>query len=180
MPINALAGRRSLRTIAATFAITSLLVAGAGSRTSLLADSNHDNDKNTLKGSWDITITTTPNPPFAVPFRILRTVTGTGVVDAYAFPPITPTAGALINSSGHGSWKKVDGHRHFTVVVKYFQLNPATPLAVLDSIGTVTENITMSADGNSYSSFFLTEIALPDGTVIIQNSGSTTATRIQP
>ncbi len=180
MPITVFSRRRSLRTIAATFAVTALLVAGAGSRTSLLADSNHDDDDSSLRGSWDITITTTPNPPFAVPFRILRTVTGVGVVDSYAFPPITPTAGALINSSGHGSWKKASGRRHFTVLVKYFQLNPATPLAVLDSIGTVRENITLSADGNSYTSFFWTEIALPDGTVIVQNSGSTTAKRIQP
>lgn len=158
-------------------AFVATLVAAAGTWTLLRANSD-DHAANALKGSWDITITTTPNPPFAVPFRILRTVSEDGVVDAYAFPPITPTQGALINSSGHGSWKRV-GRLQFTAIVKYFQLNPSNPLAVLDSIGTVRENITLSADGNSYESVFWTDIALPDGTVIIQNSGSTTATRIE-
>jgi hypothetical protein len=158
-------------------ALVAALVAAAGTWTMLRADSD-DHGADALKGSWDITITTTPNPPFAVPFRILRTVSEDGVVDAYAFPSITPTQGALVNSSGHGSWKRA-GRRQFTVIVKYFQLNPSNPLAVLDSIGTVRENITMSADGNSYKSFFWTDIALPDGTVIIQNSGETTAKRIK-
>jgi hypothetical protein len=158
-------------------AVVAALVAAAGSWTLLRADSD-DRGEQGLKGSWDITITTTPNPPFAVPFRILRTVSEDGVVDAYAFPSITPTQGLLVNSSGHGSWKKA-GHHQFTAVVKYFQLNPSNPLAVLDSIGTVRENITISADGNSYKSFFWTDIALPNGTVIIQNSGETTATRIK-
>lgn len=158
-------------------ALLATVIAAVGSWAPLRADSD-DHGGNALRGSWDITITTTPNPPFATPFRILRTVSKDGVVDAYAFPSITPTQGALVNSSGHGSWKNA-GHRQFTVIVKYFQLNPANPLAVLDSIGTVRENITMSADGNSYVSFFWTDIALPDGTVIIKNSGQTTAKRIK-
>ena len=65
------------------------------------------------------------------------------------------------------------------MIVEYFQLNPSTPLSVLDSIGTVRENITMAPDGDSYTSFFWTDIALPDGTVIIQNSGATKAKRIK-
>src|SRR5882724_11419140 len=98
-----------------------------------------------LEGAWDIAITTTPNPPFAFPFRILRTVTPTGVTDAYAFPPITPTVPKgipLSNSSGHGSWGVLDTNL-FTVTVKYFQLNTAL-LNVLDSVGTVRENIRMA------------------------------------
>ena len=161
-----------------SIALTGCLVAILASPVSLRADSD-DHAGNSLKGSWDITITTTPNPPFAVPFRILRTVSSEGVVDAYAFPPITPTVGALINSSGHGSWKKAHGRRAYTVIVKYFQLDPSNFFAVLNSVGTVREEITLAPDGNSYTSVFQTDIALPDGTVIIQNSGATTATRIQ-
>ena len=131
-----------------------------------------------LQGSWDVTITTTPNPPFQIPFRILRTVGSVGVVDAYAFPSITPTAGPLINSAGHGSWSRI-GPREFSVTVQYFQLNPSAPLDKLDSVGKVRENIRLSSDGNSYSSVFQTEIFLPDGTLIIQNSGRTEARRIQ-
>jgi len=132
-----------------------------------------------LEGAWDITITTTPNPPFAVPFRILRTVTAAGVSDAYAFPPITPTKPTgvpLINSSGHGDWGVLD-HGYYSVTVKYFQLNPSA-LDVLDSVGTVRENIRMAPDGNSYDSVFETTIVLANGTSIT-NQGRTHATRIQ-
>jgi hypothetical protein len=133
-----------------------------------------------LEGAWDIVITTTPNPPFAVPFKILRTVTPTGVVDSYAFPPITPTKPAaggvpLVNSSGHGNWGVID-HGLYTVTVKYFQLNPSA-LNVLDSTGTVRENIRMAPDGNSYTSVFETTVTLPNGTSIT-NAGQTVATRI--
>lgn len=134
--------------------------------------------KKSLEGSWDVTITTTPDPPFATPFRILRTVSADGVVDAYAFPPITPTTGALINSSGHGTWERSRGARQFKVIVKYFQIDPANFFAVLDSVGTVREDITLAPDGNSYLSSFWTEVALPDGTVVATNVGETTATRI--
>ena len=132
-----------------------------------------------LEGAWDITITTTPNPPFAVPFRILRTVTSAGVTDAYAFPPITPTkptTAPLINTSGHGDWG-VLSHGYYTVTVKYMQLNPAL-LDVLDSVGEVRENIRMAPDGNSYTSVFETTITLANGATIT-NQGRTQATRIR-
>ncbi len=133
-----------------------------------------------LEGAWDVVITTTPQPPFAGPFRILRTVTSVGVTDAYAFPSITPTqatgASPLVNSSGHGDWGVLD-HGLYSVTVKYFQLNPIK-LDVLDTVGTVRENIRMAPDGNSYSSVFETTVALPNGVTIITNQGRTQATRI--
>jgi hypothetical protein len=133
-----------------------------------------------LEGAWDVVITTTPTPPFAGPFRILRTVTSVGVTDAYAFPSITPTQATggspLVNSSGHGDWGVLD-HGLYSVTVKYFQLNPIKQ-DVLDTVGTVRENIRMAPDGNSYSSVFETTVALPNGTTIITNQGRTQATRI--
>lgn len=132
-----------------------------------------------LEGAWDIVITTTPNPPFAVPFRILRTVTASGVTDAYAFPSITPTKPTGVpfsNTSGHGDWGVLD-HGYYSVTVKYFQLNPSA-FDVLDSVGTVRENIRMAPDGNSYTSVFETTIDLGKG-VTITNQGRTTATRIK-
>lgn len=162
---------RHARPLAALVAM--LLLAGSiiGQQPALA--NGHDED-NTLEGSWFITITGTP-------FSILRTYTkaGNGIVDAYAFPPITPTPGPLVNSAGHGSWKRT-GTRRFTATVKYFQLNPALngSFQTLDSVGTVRETIRLSKDGRSYTSEFSTEIALPNGMPIIQNAGATTATRI--
>jgi hypothetical protein len=164
--------------VIALLSLSACLIALGGIGSQARGDENGRNDNSALQGSWEVTITTTPNPPFKVPFRILRTVGADGVVDAYSFPSFTPTAGALINSAGHGSWKKL-GERLFSVTVEYFQLNPSLPLDKLDTIGKVRENIRLSPDGNSYSSVFETEIFLPDGTRIIQNSGKTEARRIR-
>jgi len=125
-----------------------------------------------LDGSWTITIVNTP-------FKILRTITPGGVVDAYAFPPITPTSGPLVNSGGHGNWKKI-GPRTYAVSVIYFQLNPPLnpTFQILDTVGKVNETIELSNDANSYTSVFETEISLPNGTPIIHNAGETVAQRI--
>jgi hypothetical protein len=125
-----------------------------------------------LEGSWNISITGTP-------FRILRTVTDGGVVDAYAFPPFSPTAGALVNSGGHGNWKKT-GPQTYAVTVVYFQLNPAlnSTFNILDTVGKVVETIHVSKDGQTYTSVFSTSISFPDGTPFITNAGATSAQRI--
>jgi hypothetical protein len=125
-----------------------------------------------LEGSWNITITGTP-------FRILRTVADGGVVDAYAFPPFSPTAGALVNSGGHGNWTKI-GPQTYAVTVHYFQLNPAlnSSFNILDTVGKVVETIQVSQDGQTYTSVFSTNISFPDGTPFITNSGATSAQRI--
>ena len=130
-----------------------------------------EQDAGKLEGSWNIVITGTP-------FRILRTITEGGVVDAYAFPPITPTAGALVNSGGHGNWKKI-GPRTYAVTVLYFQLNPALnpTFNILDSIGKVDETIEVSQDGQTYTSVFSTLITFPNGGTIT-NGGTTSAQRI--
>jgi hypothetical protein len=157
------------------FGILGLFVA-AGFWSSLrgeedLRESNSRNS-NAIVGSWDITI---PGSPF----RILRTYhEGGGVVDAYAFPPFTPTPGPLINSSGHGVW--VRSGRQIKAYVKYFQLDPSqnAKFQVLDSIGSVTEVVTF--DGRDhYTSTFTTKVVRPDGTPVLENIGTTDAKRIR-
>jgi hypothetical protein len=133
-----------------------------------------DNSKaRAIEGTWDIVIVGSP-------FRILRTYGREGgIVDAYAFPPFTATPGPLINSPGHGAWVKHKGGREFGALVKYFQINPAAGFGLLDSFGIVKETITLSADGDSYTSDFSTDIFLPNGLVpIIHNAGKTQAVRI--
>lgn len=145
------------------------LIATAGSGTQLRAAA--DGEKG-FQGAWDANITGSP-------FRILRSVSPESLVDAYAFPPFSLTPGVLINSSGHGAWKKT-GPRQYTVLLKYLQLNPAAGFGLFDSYGVVREVVTISKDGNSYTSSFETEIFHPDGTSTgIVNAGTTTATRIQ-
>jgi hypothetical protein len=141
-----------------------------------------DDEERGLRGSWEIKITQPDlSPlPFGLDFRILRTVTSESVVDAYAFPgfgPAGPQPG-LVSNSGHGTWK-IAGPRRYKAIVKYFQIDQSNFPFVLHSTGTVTEEITVSRDGDSYTSQFVTEIHLPDGTLIFTNQGGTTATRIK-
>ncbi len=155
-----------------------LFLAGSGVWSNLHGQQGNPGNEPSIVGSWDLVIPTSP-------FRILRTYdSGGGVVDAYAFPPFTPTQGPLINSTGHGTWVRT-GPRTYKVLVKYFQLDPSknAQFAVLDSIGTVAETVTMGPDlgpvhASTYSSTFLTTVNKPDGSVVLQNPGGTTGVRI--
>jgi len=150
--------------------VVGLIIAATDLPSALKAAQGDDGGK--LEGSWNITITGTP-------FRILRTVTEGGVVDGYAFPPFSPTAGALVNSGGHGNWKKI-GPQKYAVTVHYFQLNPAlnSTFNILDTVGKVVETIEVSKDGQTYTSVFSTNISFPDGTPFLTNPGATSAQRI--
>lgn len=144
---------------------------------------SQENEERGLRGSWEIKITQPDfSPlPFGLDFRILRTVTSESVVDAYAFPGFGaagPQPG-LVSNSGHGTWKNAGRPRQYKAIVKYFQIDQASFPFVLHSTGTVTEQITVSRDGDSYTSQFVTEIHLPDGTLIFTNQGGTIAARIK-
>jgi len=153
----------------------------------LQADSANPGNDHKLEGAWDIVIWAQapgsgPNDPyFPTPFRILRTIAPVGVADGYGFPGLVPGPAGQTNSSGHGDWRRI-GNNLYSATVKYFQLNYTTPPgpfgSVVQYIGTVRENIKLSADGNSYESDFLTSFSLPDGTPLGSNGGKTKATRI--
>ena len=165
------------RRVFTVIALVAALITTAGSRTQLLADD--ENEGKSLRGSWDITISNVPVPPFNAPFRILRTVTEDGVIDAYAFPSFVPAwTPGLVNSAGHGVSKRL-GARKYSVFVEYFQIDSNSFFSAVNTIGKVKETITLSPDGDSYTSTFDTEISLPDGTVLFHNPGSTTAKRIK-
>jgi hypothetical protein len=155
----------------AGLAIVAALIASSSDWSSAVTAAQ-DEGGGKLEGSWNIAISGTP-------FRILRTVADGGVVDAYAFPPFSPTPGALVNSGGHGNWKKI-GPQTYAVTVHYFQLNPALnpTFNILDTVGKVVETIRVSKDGQSYTSVFTTNISFPDGTPFITNPGATSAQRI--
>jgi hypothetical protein len=171
-----------MKRVLARVALAGALATAVASGPALWAASG-ENEERGLKGSWEIRITQPDlSPlPFGLDFRILRTVTSESVVDAYAFPGFGaagPQFG-LVSNSGHGSWKNAGQPRQYRAIVKYFQIDQTSFPFVLHSTGTVTELITVSRDGNSYTSQFVTEIHLPDGTLIFTNQGGTIATRIK-
>src|SRR5262245_44613721 len=90
----------------AALAIVSSLTAPGALRAS-------DEDANKLDGTWALTVPGTP-------FRINRTFFSNGTnVDASTFTPITPTPGPLIDSDGHGAWRKT-GPGHYDVTLLFF------------------------------------------------------------
>lgn len=130
------------------------------------SDSDHGS-KNSIVGTWALTVPGTP-------FRINRTFFANGTnVDASTFTPITPTAGPLIVSDGHGAWKKT-GHGTFAVTLFFLQLNPQT--GALDTYGKVRESV--QVEKGVYKGVFKTDIFLPDGTPIIHVGGTTEGTLI--
>ena len=171
--------KRVLAKVALAGVLASVLVSGSPVRAAM----NDDNEGNRLAGSWDIRITQPDYSPlpFGLDFRILRTVTAEGVIDAYAFPGFGPTGPSpfLVSNPGHGSWKRLPGGRRYSVTVKYFQMDQSNFPFVLNSIGTVTEEITVSQDGDSYTSQFVTQIHSPAGDLLFTNTGGTKATRIK-
>jgi hypothetical protein len=170
--------KRVLTKIALIVALATAVASGQQVRAA-----SDEHELNGLEGSWEIKITQPDYSPlpFGLDFRILRTVTSEGVIDAYAFPGFGPTGPqpGLVSNPGHGSWMKAAGARTYNVTVKYFQTDESAFPYVLNSIGKVTEQIKLSRDGDSYTSQFVTQIYRPDGTLIFTNAGGTIATRIK-
>jgi hypothetical protein len=169
------------RLLFATLAAVAIL---GTSQTFLQAQSPRLGNDHKLEGAWDVVIWLplgSGGSFIPTPFRILRTITPVGVVDGYGFPALTFTPGAT-NSSGHGDYERV-GNNLYSATLKYFELNygnPAPPFgSVVSSIQTIQDQISLSADGNSYESTFVSTFRLPDGTVLGTNGGKTKATRIQ-
>ena len=171
-----------MKRVLAKVALVGVMATAVASGPQLRAGSQ-ENAERGLQGSWEIRITQPDfSPlPFGLDFRILRTVTSEGVIDAYAFPGFGaagPQPG-LVSNSGHGTWRQAGGPRAYNAVVKYFQIDQTAFPFVLHSTGTVTEEITVARDGDSYTSQFTTQIHLPNGTLIFTNQGGTIATRIK-
>lgn len=170
-----------MKNVLAKMALIGAMAVALTSAPQLHAES--DRQERGLKGSWEIQITQ-PNfdpLPFGLDFRILRTVTEDGVVDAYAFPGFGaqgPQPG-LVSNPGHGIWKSASAPRKYSAVVKYFQIDQAAFPYVLHSTGKVSEQISLSKDGDSYTSSFVTEIFDPSGQLIFTNLGGTIAKRIK-
>ena len=166
--------------VLANIALLGVLATAVVSGPPLRAASD-ENQVSGLEGTWDVTITQPDYSPlpFGLDFRILRTIRAESVIDAYAFPGFGPTGPqpGLVANPGHGSWEKAPGARKYTATVKYFQMDASAFPYVLNSIGRVTEQITLARDGESYTSQFVTQIYRPDGTLIFTNAGGTIATR---
>jgi hypothetical protein len=179
-----------MKRVLAKIALVGVVAAALVSAPQLRAESGEHEDQG-LEGSWEIQITQPDLQPlpFGLDYRILRTVTHEGVIDAYAFPafgpgsPFAPPGGGgplpgIFANSGHGSWKRAGGPRNYSAVVKYFQLKQDFP-NVLHSVGKVTEQIKVSRDGDSYTSTFVTEVFDPAGQLVFTNYGGTIAKRIK-
>jgi hypothetical protein len=136
-----------------------------------------------LEGSWAMTITAT-EPPGLPPFKGLITFTPNGDVIETRRPyvPFTPF-GPVLESSGHGAWKRT-GAREFSAAF-LFLIQAAPNNAVFtngEDLG--TDNIRLflrvSRSGETFTGTFMSAAKDADGNVVFEARGTVTGTRLQP
>lgn len=133
------------------------------------ADSDSDSDSDSdggppkIVGSWEGVSILEPDgveSPGLFTFNIDRTWMSSG--DSPLF------------SNAHGAWKQT-GPRTFVTTNKAFVLAETGGVSLVLSNQTVIE---VSADCQSFTGVFSSEISLPDGTVVDSFNGTATGTRI--
>ena len=153
--------------------LTATLAAGvAASGTSSPARSDDDQD---LIGSWFGTVTAT-NPPLGQFNDLISFQTGGVVIESrrYFVPPPTPF-GSLLETTGHGAWKRTDKST-FKVFFR-FLLQTAT-----DGVSVGTDNIRLSLkldrNAGTLTGTFESQIKNTADTVLLTVTGNFAATPI--
>ena len=153
--------------------LTATLAAGvAASGTSSPARSDDDQD---LIGSWFGTVTAT-NPPLGQFNDLISFQTGGVVIESrrYFVPPPTPF-GSLLETTGHGAWKRTDKNT-FKVFFR-FLLQTAT-----DGVSVGTDNIRLSLklgrNAGTLTGTFESQIKNTADTVLLTVTGNFAATPI--
>jgi hypothetical protein len=135
-----------------------------------------------LSGSWNMTITAT-EPPGLPPFKGLITFTRDGEVveSRRLYVPATPF-GPLLETPGHGAWKRTEEGR-FAVAFRFLlQAAPNNPIFTNgEDLG--TDNIRLQIEpengGDSFTGTFRSQVKDPGGNVVFEARGTVAGTRIR-
>jgi len=88
----------------------------------------------------------------------------------------TDNAPPTSHGPGLGRWRHLSG-RNYGALFQFFNFNPDGSYAGLQKI---RRKITLSADGNSYTSVVTFESFDPNGNLLFSGCGSESATRLRP
>jgi hypothetical protein len=145
----------------------------AGALVAVPAEADPDNDQG-IVGSWFGTVTAT-DPPLGQ-FNDLISFNQDGVVTESRryLVPGTPI-GTLLETTGHGAWKKTGGQR-FEAFFRFLLQNADTG----DPVGTDNVRLSLTVDraGNALTGTFQSQVKDTADNVLITVTGDYTATRI--
>jgi len=137
-------------------------------------------DSPKIEGSWAGTVTAT-DPPLGSFADLITLMPKGGVIESRRlYVPETPM-GPLLETPGHGEWKKT-GDREFQInFVFLLQGAPDNPNARGAEIGTdnVSLKVQINEDGTTLNGSFKSDVKTPDGHILLTTIGTYTATRIQ-
>lgn len=122
-----------------------------------------------LEGAWDsvVTLTDCQGGTLAV-FRAYVMFNAGGTLNSTDNTP--PTR----HGPGLGTWERLGGHS-YSAPFQFFNFNPDGSFAGVQKI---SRTVTLSTDGNSYTSVVAFESYDPDGNLIFSGCGSENATRL--
>ncbi len=143
--------------------VAALLMLGLATTAMADSDSDSDSDSVSIVGSWEVlsTLSSGNQAPSFFTFETGKIWLSTG------------NLGNL--SVAHGAWERT-GSRTFEATNKGFIYAPDGSLSLLIKN---QGSLEVSADGNSLTAAFASEISIPGGPVIDSLSGTATGTRIQ-
>jgi hypothetical protein len=132
-----------------------------------------DNADQGLVGSYigRVTATDAPLPPFT---ELISFLAGGVVVESrrYAVQP-GPPFGTLLETTGHGAWKRT-GNQRFEVFFRFLLQD----LASTGEVGSDNVTLVLALDGDSLTGTFASVIRDPADNPVESFSGTYTATRI--
>lgn len=168
---DSIVNRRQLLTTAAAAAVALVPVAADAQE----ASENEDKPgKRDIVGSWFALVTAT-NPPLGQ-FNALTTFHDDGtLIDTRRYLAKPTPFGDLLETTAHGSWRH-DGHDSFRAVLRAFVQSVDTGLVI--GVDVVRLSLALSADRNSLTGTFVTQLKDANDNVLFQFSGDYFATRI--
>src|SRR5437762_5215643 len=144
-------------------------VAAAGSGAAVAAPAGNDND---IVGSWFGTVTAT-NPPLGSFNDVISFLAGGVVIESRRYSvPGTPL-GNLLETAGHGAWKKTGGHT-FEAFFRFLIQNQDTGAP----IGTDNVRLFLTLQDGTLSGTFQSQIKDTSDTVIFMATGEYSATPV--
>ena len=141
----------------------------AGSAMATAAPAGNDND---IVGSWFGTVTAT-NPPLGSFNELISFLTGGVVIESRRYSvPGTPF-GTLLETTGHGAWKKTGGHT-FEAFFRFLIQNQDTG----EPIGTDNVRLFVTLQNGALSGTFQSQIKDTTDTVLLTVTGDYSATPV--
>jgi len=126
---------------------------------------------------------TAVEPPGLPPFKGLITFTRNGEVleSRRLYVPATPF-GPLLETSGHGAWRRI-AHGRFAVFFRFLlQAAPNNPVFVNgEDLGTDNIRLEIEPDreGDTFTGTFRSQVKDPDGNVVFEARGTVAGSRIR-